>query len=70
MSCHVFVSERSGLQLHRKSEYNPQLLRSVPPRQRNPTSLAQGLGPFGKNQTMQMHGNFEGFPLIVHCFGW
>ena len=26
--------------------------------------------PFGGNQTMQMYGNFEGFPEIVHCLGW
>ena len=30
------------------------------------------MGPiFLGDQTMQMHGDFEGFPLlIVHCLGW
>ena len=26
--------------------------------------------PFWEDQTMQMYGNFEGFPLIGHCLGW
>ena len=26
--------------------------------------------PIWGDQTMQMYGKYEGFPLIVHCLGW
>ena len=34
--------------------------------------LFTGGYPFGGNQTIQIYGNFQGFPLLIlmHCLGW